>query len=138
MWEISIWTAHSKTASKAVTSPIPVDNEGRPITQCRRSTADLNSRSYSMAWLSESCRGHPRIECLCSGEPRPASSRECHFDASNRNLVSSLLEHQVIKTTLPKAKETAREAEKVRLCYLDRDTHSSIAHSTDNHTGQEW
>lgn len=34
-------------------------------------------------------------------------------DPSHRNLVSSLLEHEQIKTTLPKAKETARLAEKV-------------------------
>ena len=30
-----------------------------------------------------------------------------------RNLVSALLHHETIKTTLPKAKETARLAEKV-------------------------
>jgi large subunit ribosomal protein L17 len=33
----------------------------------------------------------------------------------SRNLVSALLHHETIKTTLPKAKEAARMAEKVRL-----------------------
>jgi ribosomal protein L17 len=31
-----------------------------------------------------------------------------------RNLVTSLIQHEQIKTTLPKAKDTARLAEKVR------------------------
>jgi large subunit ribosomal protein L17 len=34
-------------------------------------------------------------------------------DAIFRNLVSALLHHESIKTTLPKAKEAARMAEKV-------------------------
>lgn len=38
----------------------------------------------------------------------------CVLTYPSRNLVTSLFEHEQIKTTLPKARDTARLAEKVR------------------------
>jgi large subunit ribosomal protein L17 len=41
------------------------------------------------------------------------SFTEKKYELTGRNLVSALLHHETIKTTLPKAKEAARMAEKV-------------------------
>jgi ribosomal protein L17 len=47
-------------------------------------------------------------------QKRKGEKRKTRTDGF-RNLVSALLHHETIKTTLPKAKEAARMAEKVSL-----------------------
>jgi hypothetical protein len=68
-----------------------------------------------MALLSENFRVLRLTECSCFGRLPCALYNTIFQSTASRNLVTSLFEHEQIKTTLPKARETARMAEKVAL-----------------------
>ena len=53
------------------------------------------------------------------------------------NLVTSLIEHEQIKTTLPKAKDTARLAEKVRCVFYSLGFVLTTFILSADHNGQE-
>jgi len=60
----------------------------------------------------ENSQGRPPTGCSCCGNIH-LPELVVHLTTLCRNLVTSLFEHEQIKTTLPKARDTARLAEKV-------------------------
>jgi len=71
---------------------------------------------------------------LCSG--RAFSRTSSHRNAMFRNMANSLVEHEVIRTTLPKAKELRRVIEPL-ITLAKQDSHASRRNAFDRTRSKE-